>query len=322
MNNYINIEKVTNIHALFVCSGNKGSISPFILDQKEALEAQGISVDIFPILGKGIRGYLKSLKALKERLKSGSYDFIHAHYGLSGLLASLQFRVPVVLTLHGSDVNQPFTRIFSKIASFLARKVIVVSQKMMAKLKSSNPEVKVIPCGVSMELFKPMKKERARRKLASTNKIKFEDAKHYVLFSSSFDMEVKNPELARAAVKSLGEDYELIELKGYSREEVALLLNSVDIALMTSKTEGSPQFVKEAMACNCPIVSTDVGDVQQIFNNTEGSFICEPSVDDVKEKVRQAVHFRKTRGRQKMPAEYRKEAVTRNIIREYESLMK
>lgn len=314
-------EIATQISTLFVCSGNNGAVSPFILDQKEALESKGVLVDVFSVKGKGVSGYLKSLKALKARLKSSSYHFIHAHYGLSGLLACLQFKVPVVLTLHGSDVNQPIVRVFSRIASFMARKVIVVSQKMKAKLKSRSTEVKVIPCGVGMDLFRPMDKQQARKRLGSTNKIKFEEGKIYVLFSSSLQMEVKNPELAIKAIQSLGDQYELIELKGYTREEVALLLNSVDVALLTSRTEGSPQFIKEAMACNCPLVSTDVGDVRQIFNNTKGCFICEPSVGDVSKKVRQAVQFSYTNGRQKMPTDYRKETVTRNIITEYKSLV-
>lgn len=310
-----------NINTLFVCSGNKGSISPFIMDQKEALEAKGVSVDIFTIQGKGISGYLKSLKALKTRLKKRSYDFIHAHYGLSGLLAGLQFRVPFMLTLHGSDVNQPLIRFFSRVASFLARKVIVVSEKMKNLLKSRNTEVEVIPCGVDMAMFRPMDKQEARKRLESANKLKFEKDKVYVLFSSSFDMDVKNPALAKEAIHSLGDAYELIELKGYTREEVALLLNAADVALMTSKTEGSPQFIKEAMACSCPVVTTDVGDVRQIINNAEGCFICEPTVADVSEKVKKAIHFSHTNGRQRMPEDYKKQAVTRNIITEYKSLV-
>lgn len=314
-----NLEISGKINTLFVCSGNKGPISPFIMDQKKALESSGISVDVFTIQGKGIKGYLKSLMALHTRLQRRSYNFIHAHYGLSGLLASLQLRVPVILTLHGSDVNLPFIRLFSRIASFFARKVIVVSEKMKVLLKSRNTEVKVIPCGVDTSLFKPINKQLARKRLV--HKLKFEKGKKYVLFSSSFDMEVKNPMLAREATQTLGPGFELIELKGYTREEVVLLLNSADAALLTSKTEGSPQFIKEAMACNCPVVTTEVGDVQTIVNDAEGCFICEPTQRDVSENIRKAIQWRQTSGRQRMPANYSKEKVTKNIIAEYENLV-
>lgn len=317
----LNEKNSKSINILFVCSGNGDTISPFILDQKNALESKGVTVDLFPIKGKGIKGYLKSLKALRMKVKNNSYDFIHAHYGLSGLLACLQLRVPVIVTLHGSDVNDPKVRVFSQITAFLANRVIVVSQKMRSLLKAKNAEVEVIPCGVDIQLFHPMDKHVARESLESLNKMKFNPLKKYILFSSSFSMDVKNPELAKDAVKALGDNYELIELKGYSREEVTLLLNAVDAALMTSRTEGSPQFIKEAMACNCPVVTTDVGDVQKIINGTEGCFISEPSIEEVSEKLRKAVLFGKTEGRNRMLEEYHEEIVTNSVIESYEEIL-
>lgn len=301
---------------LFVCSGNGAVIAPFITDQKEALEARGATVDLFTIKGKGILGYLKNLWKLRASIKRGSYDVVHAHYGMSGLLACLQFRVPVVITLHGSDVNDPTVRIFSKIAARLASQVIVVSKKMK-DLLNYRKATTVIPCGVDMGLFAPMDKAHARRRLELAGKLFFENGKKYVLFSSSFDNEVKNPDLAQEAVKQLGEGYELIELKGYSRKEVACLFNAADAALMTSKSEGSPQFVKEAMACNCPVVSTPVGDVEAIFNGTKGCYLVQPEVASIAEKVKMAADFGKTLGRRQMPKVYRKKEVTNKLIRNY-----
>lgn len=301
---------------LFVCSGNGELVAPFITDQKEALEARGAQVDLFTIKGKGILGYLKNLRALRTTIKRGSYEVVHAHYGMSGLLACLQFRVPVVITLHGSDVNDPKVRIFSKIAARLASEVIVVSQKMK-DLLGYRKATTVIPCGVDIGMFVPMDKAYARRKLEIAGKMKFEEGKKYVMFSSSFNNEVKNPGLAMEAVKQLGEGYELIELKGFSRREVACLFNAADAALMTSKSEGSPQFVKEAMACNCPVVSTPVGDVEAIFNGTNGCFLVQPEAEAVADKMKIAAAFGKTSGRRQMPQVYRKKEVTNKLIRNY-----
>lgn len=312
----------TNIYTLFVCRDNNGKISPFIQDQKEDLESQGISVDVFTVRGNGIKGYFKSWMNLQTRLKSRSYDFIHAHYGLSGLLACLQLKVPVVMTLHGSDVNQPGIRLFSKVASFLSQKIIVVSEKMRGLLNAKESKVEVIPCGVDLELFRPMSKRLARARLEATGKVKFEKDKKYVLFSSSFDMKVKNPELAIDAMEVLGDAYELIELKGYSREEVSLLFNAVDVALLTSYMEGSPQFIKEAMACNCPVISTAVGDVKKIFNGAEGCFISAGTIEELSKKIRLASNFGRTHGRSQLPVQYREKEVIDRIIGSYRDVLR
>jgi teichuronic acid biosynthesis glycosyltransferase TuaC len=86
-------------------------------------------------------------------------------------------------------------------------------------------------------------------------------------------------------------DSNLIELQGYSREEVALLLNAVDVVLMTSFTEGSPQIIKEAMACNCPVVSVPVGDVADVITGIPGCFISTYQPADVASKLQQALAF-------------------------------
>ena len=121
-----------------------------------------------------------------------------------------------------------------------------------------------------------------------------------VLFSSAFDLAVKNSELALSAIALLP-DVRLIELKNYSRLQVALLMNAVDVALMTSFTEGSPQFIKEAMACNCPVVSVPVGDVPFVLEGVEGCFIAAYDAVDIAEKLKMAFMFgKRTEGRNRI----------------------
>lgn len=125
--------------------------------------------------------------------------------------------------------------------------------------------------------------------------------KKYILFSSGFDRPVKNPDLAFEALKKVTENCQLIELKDKTREQVNLLLNASDALLLTSSSEGSPQVIKEAMASNCPIVTTDVGDIKEVIRNTEGCYITSFEPDDIAEKINLAISFNKrTNGRDKI----------------------
>ncbi len=121
-----------------------------------------------------------------------------------------------------------------------------------------------------------------------------------MLFAGSFENTIKNYPLAKAAINLL-DHVKLVELKGYSRSEVNLLLNACDAALMTSLHEGSPQFIKESMACNRPVVSTNVGDVKDIFGDVEGHYIAKSDKTDIARKIQQALEFSSTQhGRQRI----------------------
>ena len=97
---------------LVIASFNKRSFAPFVVEQAEALRALGAEVNFFGLQGKGIRGYLKNLPLLKKKIWEFRPNVVHAHYGLSGLLANLQRFVPVVTTYHGSDINEKKVLLF------------------------------------------------------------------------------------------------------------------------------------------------------------------------------------------------------------------
>jgi len=276
---------------IIVCSGTKGEISPFIQDQMESLtKLGGIEFLLFQIKKKGLLGYLLHLTSLLKSIKQFKPDMIHAHYGLSGLLANLQRRVPVLTTFHGSDVNNKNILKWSKWAHRLSAASIFVEESMMEKFKRHHKSY-IIPCGVDLETFFPIPKPEAQENLGLQRK------SLNILFSSDFGNPVKNYPLARKACdiveEKTGEKINLIEMKGLSRPLVNLFMNASDCALLFSFSEGSPQFIKEAMACNCPIVATDVGDIKWIVGNIEGCFISSSSVDDVADKVIYAMNYSK-----------------------------
>jgi glycosyltransferase involved in cell wall biosynthesis len=281
---------------LIICSATKGFIAPFIAEQAESLRLSGLTVDFFHIGRKGLLGYLAARTGLRRKIRAFAPDIIHAHYGLSGLLSGLQRDIPVVTTFHGSDVNEPRVRPLSKLAYRLSAHSVFVSTRLKNRLKAKK-HCSVIPCGVDLHFFEEKEKHICREQLG------WEQTGIYILFAGSADNNVKNYPLAAAAVNRIA-GARLIPLAGYTRAQVVLLLNAADVALMTSFTEGSPQFVKEAMACGCPVVSTDVGDVAEITSGVEGCFICDFDTGDVEQKVQFAInfaqHYKKTNGSLKL----------------------
>lgn len=299
---------------LIVASGNANYLSPFVADQMEALKKQGLEIDYFLIKGKGITGYLKNYRDLLGVISKFNPNIVHAHYGLSGLLANLQRKKPVVTTFHGCDVNVPSLRFFSKIADKLSVKSIFISQYLADKMSKKNATV--IPCGVDFNVFFPMKKNEVRSTLG------LDLEKKYILFSSSFSTPVKNYPLAKEAISKIGDENLItLELKGYTRQEVAMLMNAVDLVLLTSLREGSPQFIKEAMSCNTPIVSVDVGDVRDVIYKTDGCYIAESTADDLANKIKKALSFKgKTIGREKIK-NFDNNSIASKIINIYNSIL-
>lgn len=277
---------------LFVYGGN-GKKMPFIEEQKKSIEKLGVYIEEFQIIGKGIFGYLGNLNRLKAKVRDGRFDLIHAHYGLSGMLSVMQRIVPVVTTFHGSDVNINRNLPFSIIVSRLSKHNILVNCDMVDRLKLKN-NLSVIPCGVDLSIFHPMEKTKARELLG------LDIDKNYVLFTSDFDNKVKNYPFAKKVIEFTEPTAKLLEIKGRSRDEVNILLNASDAILMTSFSEGSPQIIKEALATNTPIVSTDVGDVSDLILNVENCYLIDYSVKDASEIVSQTIiNQKRTNGRSK-----------------------
>ena len=321
---------------LIIASDKGGHFVPFIEEQITALETFDVQVIRYGVTGKGITGYLRELPALRRLIRAEHPDIIHAHYGLCGLLANLQRMAPVVTTYHGSDINVPSILRISKIAMRLSAHNIFVSARSMAIAFRRSPFASrlkkrstLLPCGVNIP--KPWSELQTQWVGQLTlnqwvQKKLHADIKH-VLFAGAFDNAVKDAPLAKAAINDLasaGVQVELIELKGYNRNQVNALMYNCDALLMTSKSEGSPQVIKEAMACGCPIVSVDVGDVAERTSGVEGCYVVhtrEPN--DIAEALQQAIAFEgKTNGRDRiLEMDLSNEQVAQRLIAIYQSIV-
>ena len=300
---------------LIVASNNRHkSFAPFIVEQADALKDQGHDIYYFGIVGKGISGYIKNRKLLIKKIAEFKPDIIHAHYGLSGLLANMQRIVPVVTTYHGSDINDPKALWFSKISIALSKFNIFVSQKTV-DIAGVKAKYSLIPCGIDTHNFVDETKEQARMNLGWNVDGKI------ILFAGAFDNKVKNYPLAKESVALL-DQVELKELKGYSRKQMSDAFYAADALLMTSFTEGSPQVVKEAMFCGCPIVSVDVGDVSEVIDGVEGCFVTTRLPQDIANALRKAIAYNRTSVREKiLKLGLTNEQVVDKLIKIYESIL-
>ena len=241
----------------------------FFEQQIETLEAKGVDCTVCVVPGgeqidgdmadkRGIKEYLQFFPKVRRELRQGEYDLIHANYGLTAPYAVTQFRLPVVLTLWGSDVVG-FDGLVTKACAWRADAVTVRSEEMRELL--GQKDAYIVPSGVDLEKFRPIDRDEARERVGWDV-----DGTH-VLFPYSPEYERKNYPLAERVVEraqsELGEGVTLQTISGVPHEEVVYYINAADAMLLTSEHEGSPNTVKEAMACNVPVVSTDVGDVRE-----------------------------------------------------------
>ena len=309
---------------LFVSSGNsEQGISTVVKNQGESLRDQGIDIQYYNIVGKGVAGYLKNVLPLRRYVNKNRYDIIHSHYSLSAFTATLSGCKPLVVSLMGSDIRLgSFVKWVIKICSLLFWNVIIVKSKDMLDsvgIKS----VEIIPNGVNVFLFKPRDKKSAQKKLGWDSSFK------HILFAADPLRPEKNFQLLQEAYDRLKsrENIVLHSLKDIPREEIPAYMNASDVVLLTSLWEGSPNVIKEAMACNRPVVCTDVGDVRLIFGDTPGCFLVSFDSADVVEKLKTALSFAETyhdtKGRNRiLDLGLDAESIARRIIDMYKKVIK
>jgi glycosyltransferase involved in cell wall biosynthesis len=231
-------------------------LGTFVRDQVHSLRRLGVDIDVLELgIGRGVLKYARGCWRVFIATLRNRYDIVHAHYGLAGLVARCQLRSRVVVTFHGSDVNRPDQRRYSRLAAILADEVIVVS-RLLGQL-IDRPAAPVIPCGVDLSLFRSAPRIEARRALGLQTEATI------ILFPGSPSRRVKRFDRLREALALIPEPIVVLTLEGVPHHDVPLYLNAVDCVVLTSDTEGSPVAVREALACNTPVVSVDVGDVRE-----------------------------------------------------------
>ncbi len=311
--------------------GTKWDISGIhVYDQVEDLRRRGITVDVLHFRGKkNPFRYLVSMLKLRRRLEWG-YDLIHAHHGQAGLVALAQRSLPVVVTFHGSDlqgikdkhgkdvfIGKLLTRISRNVAR-RADAVILVS----SHLADSIPGVPfhLLPAGVDLDLFRPVEKVTARAELG------FDVQRLLVLFVGNPNRPEKRYGLAKAVcdkVRAQLPGVELVTVHDCHHTVMPKYMNACDLLLCTSSSEGSPVAIREALACNLPVVSVDVGDIARQIGDVEGCEVSE--TDDIEDIARHTLAVL-TRGRRLLDGRERAELsdgghIAERLIEVYDAVL-
>jgi teichuronic acid biosynthesis glycosyltransferase TuaC len=253
----------------------------FIKRQAEFLRAAGVDVDVFAFDGARRAGnYVRAWRQARPLLAGGGYDLVHAQFGQSALPA-LGSALPMVVTLRGSDalgiVGPDGRRVLkgrllqaaTRLAARRADAVIAVSEEIRAWLARRAP-VHVIPSGIDFELFRPIPRDEARRRLG------LPADERLIAFVGKPGQARKRFALAERAVALLAPELRarLLVAWGVSHQEIPYYLGAADAMVFTSMQEGSPNAVKEALACDLPVVSVAVGDTPERLRGVEGCELC------------------------------------------------
>lgn len=319
----------TPIRVLMITAGwpqpGQPQTTHFVKRQAEFLRRAGVAVDVFHFRGaKRAWNYARAWLGVRPKIRSGQYDLVHAQFGQSGIL-SLPKRLPLVVTLRGSDIlgivgpDGRYT-VAGKISQWVTRlavrradQVVVVSEHMKEYFETPAP-VTVLPSGLDFDLFRVTPRDEARARLG------WPLDKRLVLFAGNPEQPRKRYPLAKAAVDIVNRTIptELVVAWGVAHTDIPLYMSACDAFVFTSMQEGSPNVVKEALACDLPVVSVPIGDTAERLRGIHG---CELVVDERPEAIAAALERVLRRGGRVAGrvavAHLAEEAITARLIEVY-----
>lgn len=320
---------VNNLRVLYILPIKAGNHDmPYAKRQIADIERKfNVEVKIFYLESRTSVPYLiGAYRRVRRIIRQFAPDICHAHYGsVNGLFTVMACPKPVMITYHGSDLNKTPTdgviadflaRLFSNLASLFAARVVLVSEKLKTGLWWRSRNVHIIPIGTNTAEFLPIDKNIAKEKLADEFTFTFPT----IVFNAN-QPKIKRLDIAEKAISHLQKDYpkaQLMKLSGaIDPKKIPLILNAADMLLLCSDNEGSPTIIKEAMACNLPIVATDVGDVSERIKNVNEAIIVEQNSKAIYEGCKQVLNSTSTNtknGRQEIFNQQLDEASLQKLI--------
>jgi glycosyltransferase involved in cell wall biosynthesis len=255
---------VTNMYP----SAARPALGSFVRDQVEALRRiDGLDIGVFGFDPGGARAYAQAARELRRRHGGTRYDIVHAHFGLTAwpaLAARARMRA---VTLHGTDLAHPRSRKLSLGALPFMDLVAGVSEPLLQALPgwAARRRTAVLPAGVDTTRFVSIPRAEARRRLG------LDPDRPYLLFGA----DPGRPEKRYDRAAEVAGDVELLVLGDVEPNDVPLYVNAANAVLVTSEREGFGLAVLEGLACDVPVLATDVGIAPEALARIEGTY-CGP----------------------------------------------
>jgi teichuronic acid biosynthesis glycosyltransferase TuaC len=243
----------------------------WVRDQVDEVRKRGIEVDLF-VFPPGRGEYVPATRRLRALLRRQRFDLVHAHYGLAGWVARLAGATPLIVTFHGTDVRHHLVGHLSRRLAWRADLVAGVSRALFESEDGrpglpAVPASAVLPCGPDLSRFRPRPRGEARRQLG------LDPDGNYLFFPANPARPEKRHDRAGEVAAACGAD--LLTGGSIEPEQMPLWINAANAVLVTSDYEGFGMAAVEALACNVPVLSTDVGIAPYALGGIDGC-LCAP----------------------------------------------
>ena len=298
---------------------------PFLVESVNFLEKNNISFKICRVRTNSIKKIKKSILDIIKLIKKEEFNLVHVHWGYNFIYGCF-LNLPLVTTYHGSDLNIPkswtiktlLMAFISRISTIYSDHNIFVNSSLCKPANLNRNKNSIIPMGVNLEKFFPMDK------IACREKLKLPLDKKIILFGGNISQPVKRFKLAEEACKDLIDDFQLITVDYFDYNTIPFFINASDLMLVTSFSEGSPMMVKESLACNIPIVATDVGDIGDLIKGLENCYLIHDiSPSSIAGKISKCLNSPiKPNGRDRMRAYYSLDFTGKKLIDIYNNIAK
>ena len=268
-------------------------------------------------------------REVRARIADFDPDLIHAHYGtVTAAFSALLSRRPLVITYQGSDVQGSMdvhplrtqtSTMLSQLAAPRATAHIYVSEPIRDRIKVKPSITAVVPTGVDLDVFRPIPRDEARAHVG------WDHDHPMVLFNAGKRPRLKRLDLAEDGVaharKTLP-DLGLHVLHGNTpASEIPWLMNAVDIVLLCSEREGTPNVVKEALACNTPVISVDVGDVKHRIRGVDNARLVPYSANAIGDAIVERIQAGPGEGGREVVSELSSDRIVDKVLDVYEQVL-